>query len=322
MAILITGGSGFIGASLAREFSGRSESVLLLDLHPPSPEIAGLKGVSFARADVGNFSEVLNAFAGRQVSAVFHLAAILSAPSEENPWGSLRVNALGTFHVLEAARLSGVPKFLFTSSMGTYTVSPDTPVDDDPPQRPVLIYGVGKVFGELLGRYYHRKLGLDFRGIRFPQLVGPGVLSGGFGQYNPRLIEAAVHGVAFDAWVPPETVIPLLYIKDAVRSLVMLHDAPEGNLKTRVYNVGQITPAPTAKDLVEEIRAHYPGARLGFAPDPKAVDVLNTIPRQISGDNAYKEWGWEPKYSLAEMVRDFIGEIKGAGAGDLLPAGR
>ncbi|MDW7710247.1 MAG: NAD-dependent epimerase/dehydratase family protein [Deferrisomatales bacterium] len=309
MAILITGGSGFIGASLAREFSGRGERVVLVDVKPPPPRISALPGVSYVRADVANLSEILNVFSGTPVSSVFHLAAILSAPSEENPWSSLRVNGLGTFNILDAARLSGAGKLLFTSSMGTYSVSSDMAVDDDTAQRPTLIYGVGKVFGELLGLYYQRKFGLDFRGIRFPQLVGPGVLSGGFGQYGPRLIEAAARSEAFEAWVPPETTIPMLYIKDAVRSLVLLHDAPEERIKTRVYNVGQITPAPTAQDIVEEVRRHFPGARLGFAPDPKAVEVLQTIPKAISGENARKEWGWTPAYSLAEMVRDFIEEL-------------
>lgn len=310
MAILITGGSGFIGASLAREFSQRGESVCLLDLRPPPAEVTALPGISYVRVDVGNLSEVLNAFSQGTVSAVFHLAALLSAPSEENPWGSLRVNALGTYHVLEAARLCGLPRVLFTSSMGTYGVSSDTLVDDDTAQRPTLIYGVGKVFGELLGMYYYQKFSLDFRCIRFPQLVGPGVLSGGFGQYNPKLIEAAVKGEAFDAWVPPQTVIPLLYIKDAVRSLLLLHDAPGEALKTRVYNVGQITPPPTARDLVDEVHKHFPQARLGFVPDAKAVEVLKSIPQRISGENARREWGWEPAYGLPEMVRDFIEELQ------------
>ncbi len=309
MGILITGGSGFIGASLAREFSRRGESVVVVDVKPPPPRVSQLPGISYLRVDIGNLPEILNAFSEIRISTVFHLAAILSAPSEENPWNSLRVNGLGTFNILEAARLSGVRKLLFTSSMGTYSVSSDVVVDDDTAQRPTLIYGVGKVFGELLGLYYQRKFGLDFRGIRFPQLVGPGVLSGGFGQYGPRLVEAAVRGEAFDAWVPPETVIPMLYVKDAVRGLVLLHDAPEDRIRTRMYNVGQITPAPTAQDIVDEVRRHFPSARLGFAPDPKAVAVLQTIPREISGENARNEWGWEPAYSLEGMVRDFIEEL-------------
>ena len=59
--------------------------------------------------------------------------------------------------------------------MGSYTVNKDIVVTDETKQNPTLIYGVTKVFGELLGLYYHRKFGIDFRGIRLPQLIGPNV---------------------------------------------------------------------------------------------------------------------------------------------------
>ena len=127
----------------------------------------------------------------------------------------------------------GVKKVMFTGSMGSYAVTQETVVMEETKQKPMLIYGVTKVFGELLGLYYQRKFGTDFRGIRFPQLIGPNVKTFGFGQYNPWLIEAAVKGEPFDVWAPEETVLPLLYIKDAVRSLVMLYDADESRLATQ-----------------------------------------------------------------------------------------
>jgi nucleoside-diphosphate-sugar epimerase len=213
---------------------------------------------------------------------------------------------MGTFHVLEAARLFHVKKVIFTSSMGAYGVNQETVVNEDTIQRPTIIYGVTKVFSELLGLYYQRKFGIDFRGVRFPQLIGPGVKTMGFGQYNPWLIEAAIKGEPFDVWVPEDTVIPLMYIKDAVRSLVMLHDADESNLKTRVYNLGQITPPPTARDVVDKVRSYYPDARIGFKPDLNALGVLKTIPRIIEGARAEEEWGWSIAYSLEETVKDFI----------------
>lgn len=76
-------------------------------------------------------------------------------------------------------------------------VSQDTVVTEDTVQRPTIIYGVTKVFGELLGLNYSRRFGIDFRDLRFPQLIGPGVISEGVGQYNPKLIEAAIRGESF-----------------------------------------------------------------------------------------------------------------------------
>ena len=313
MAILITGGAGFIGSALALEFLKRGEEIVIFDKAADDSLLAGEKKVTRIRGDITNWSEVMNAVSRQKVECIFHLAAILSAICEANPWAALSINALGTQYVLEAARLFGVKKVMFTSSMGSYAVTQDTVVTEETKQRPTLIYGVTKVFGELLGLYYHRKFGIDFRGIRFPQLIGPNVKTFGFGQYNPWLMEAAVKGEPFDVWAPEETVLPLLYIKDAVRSLIMLYDADEGRLSTRVYNVGQIMPPPTAKEIVDIVKRYYPDARINFKPDPNTAIGLSTIPRIIKGDAAQREWGWLPTYSIEETVRDFIEEYKKRG---------
>jgi threonine 3-dehydrogenase len=310
MSILITGGAGFIGMALAKALVQRGETVVIFDkVIDRSVEGENARIVSI-QGDISNWPEVLQVVQERQVETIFHLAAMLSAPSDANPWAAVNVNAFGTFYVLEAARLFRVKKMIFTSSLGVYSVTQDTVVTEETPQRPHQIYGVTKLFAELLGLYYQRKFGLDFRGVRFPQLIGPGVRSFGFGQYNPRLIEAAITGDPFDVWVPEETVIPLMYIKDAVRSLIMIYEAPEEKLETRVYNLGQIVPPPTARDVVEAVKEHYPDARITFKPDPNIVRALSRIPRVMKGELAEREWGWKVEYSLRDTVRDFIDEFK------------
>jgi nucleoside-diphosphate-sugar epimerase len=311
MAILITGGAGFIGSGLAHTFLDRGEEIVIFDKVLNESLVGDKRGkVIQLKGDITNWPEVLNVVQKYKIDTIFHLAAILSAISEANPWASININALGTFYVLEAARLFQVKKVIFTSSMGAYGVTQDTIVTEDTVQRPSIIYGVTKVFSELLGLYYHKKFGIDFRGVRFPQLIGPGVKTLGFGQYNPWLIEAAIKGEPFDVWVPEDTVIPLMYIKDAIKSLVMLYDAEENRLLMRVYNLGQITPPPTTKDLVDVVKRYYPEAKISFKPDPNAVNVISTVPKLIKGDQAEKEWGWHITYSLEDTVRDFIEEFK------------
>jgi threonine 3-dehydrogenase len=310
MAVLITGGAGFIGIELAKEFLNRGEDIVIFDKVINEELFSREKKITKAKGDITNLPEVLNVVQQNNVHTIFHLAAILSAVSEGNPWAAININALGTYHVLEAARLFQVKKVIFTSSMGVYGVTQDTIVTEDTIQRPSIMYGVTKVFSELLGLYYQRKFGIDFRGVRFPQLIGPGVKTMGFGQYNPWLIEAAIKGEPFDVWVPEDTVIPLMYIKDAIHSLVLLSDAEESKLKKRVYNLGQIIPPPTAKEVVDTVRKYYPDAQISFKPDQNAVNVLKTIPRIIKGDHAEQEWGWRIEYSLNDTVKDFIAEFK------------
>ncbi len=306
--VLITGGSGFIGVELAKDLLAEGHRIVIFDLQPPKTLAAAGGSISFVRGDITNFSQVLNAVREFRPEVIMHLAAILSAPSENNPWASISVNGMGTYHVLEAARLFESKRIILTSSLAVY-VNPETKLDvvtEETPQRSVLIYGVTKVFSELLGLYYHNKFGIDVRGIRLPVLIGPNVNSPGFGQYNSQLVEAAILGQPFEVTVPEDTVIPLLYVKDALRSLILLNKAPEDGLKTRIYNVGQIMPPPTTLDLVNAVRKHFPEAKISFNPDPVTTEVNKNTPREIRCDEAEKEWRWRVSYSLDEMVKDFI----------------
>jgi nucleoside-diphosphate-sugar epimerase len=311
MTILITGGSGFIGKELSKILFGKKQEVVLFDMVPPPGQEKGGEKLPFVRGNVSDWAEVCNVIQEWKVEHIFHLAAMLSAQCEANPWAAVQVNGLGIYHILEASRLFGVKKVIFTSSMGAYGPVQGGFVSDDTLQRPQIMYGVTKVFGELLGLYYHRRFGIDFRGVRFPQLIGPEIKSEGYGQYNPKMIESALKGMPFEAWVTKETSIPIMYIKDAIRCLLELFEADEGKIKTRVYCVGQITPSPTAGDLLEEIRKHFPQVSIHFRPDPKAMEVLRSIPTQLDDMNAHKEWSWSIQYGLKEMVQDFIRESSG-----------
>jgi nucleoside-diphosphate-sugar epimerase len=304
MTILITGGSGFIGLKLSEVLLKKGHQVVLFDMAPPEKG----EGATFVKGNISDWAEVLTVVKDWNIEHVFHLAAMLSAQCEANPWAAIQVNGLGIYHILEASRLFGVKKVIFTSSMGAYGVVPGGVVNDETVQRPQIMYGVTKVFGELLGLYYHRRFGIDFRGIRFPQLVGPRIKSEGYGQYNPRIIESSLKGIPFEAWVTEETSIPIMYIKDAIRSLVELFEADENRVKTRIYNVGQILPSPTAGELLGELRRHCPRVSVTFKPDPKAMAVLQTLPKQLDDRNARAEWDWAIHYGLKEMVEDFIKE--------------
>jgi nucleoside-diphosphate-sugar epimerase len=124
------------------------------------------------------------------------------------------------------------------------------------------------------------------------------------------MIESSIKGTPFEAWVTPETSIPIMYIKDAIRSLIDLFDAEEKNLKTRVYNVGQILPSPSAGELLKELQKHFQNVSITFRPDPKAMEVLQSIPKQLDDQKARSEWGWSIRYGMKEMVEDFIREYR------------
>jgi threonine 3-dehydrogenase len=310
MAILVTGGSGFMGSNLVSTFLERGEKVVLFSRSLTPTEGTGADGTVRVRGDVADWHDVLNVVRDHHIEQIAHLAAMLTVPSEANPWASINTNAIGMYNVLEAARLFGVKKVVMTSSMGSYGVTADTVVTEETAQRPTTIYGCCKVFAELTGMYYHQKFGIDFRGIRVPHIVGPGAKTPSLGQFAPWLIEAAVKGEPFEVWVPEDFVLPMLYVKDVVKAFVGLFDAPEEKMASRMYNMGQITPPPTAGELVAEVKKHFPEARITFKPDAAAGAVLKSVPKVFGGDKAEREWGWKFSYSLSAMVEDFVREVR------------
>ena len=240
---------GLIGAEVARLLVEQGEKQpVLFDLHPSSRRIEELgPGADVIRGDVGTFGHVLSAVKRVRPTVIYHLGAMLSTGSEADPAGAVRANALGTFHVLEAARLFDVRHVVFTSSIGTYGSDiGDGPLTNMTLQRPLFLYGATKLFGEHLGLFYRRTQGVDFRGVRFPSVVSPGVATPGAVQYISWMIETSAKGAPFTIPVLPETRVPVLYLKDAARALVELAAAPRDGIRTAVYLLAGPTPVPSA----------------------------------------------------------------------------
>jgi nucleoside-diphosphate-sugar epimerase len=185
MAILVTGGTGFIGAQVARVLVQKGQRPVIFDINDRKTLLKGIEEkVTVVKGDVSNYSHVLNVVKQYKIDIIYHLGSMLSVPSDADPWSSFRVNAQGTFNVLEAARILGVKQVIFSSTLGTYGLDiREEIIDDYTLQRPTLFYGCTKVFSELMGRFYKRKFGLDFRGVRYPAIVGPGVKTPGVVQY-------------------------------------------------------------------------------------------------------------------------------------------
>ena len=112
-----------------------------------------------------------------------------------------------------------------------------------------------------MGLFYRRRYGLDFRGLRYPSVVGPNVTTPAVVQFTSWVIEECANGNPFTMPVPPEARVPLLYIKDAARAMVELGQAPLESIKTVIYNIAGITPVPSARELADAVKNSVPNAR-------------------------------------------------------------
>ncbi len=313
MTTLITGGTGFIGAEVVRLLLDKGEkNPVVFHVHSNTQRLADVADqVEFVQGDLGNFSHVLDVVKKTRPSVIYHLGGMLSIPSDADPSSAMHANALGTFHVLEAAKLFDVPQVLFSSSFGTYGLALQGDVlDDNTIQRPQLFYGITKVFCEHMGLFYKRKYGLDFRGIRYPSVVGPGVRTPGALQYTSWAIEEPAKGNPFTIWVPPETRSTVVYFKEAASAIVDLGQAPLSNIKTVNYLIGGVPPVASAGELANMVRARIPGAKIDFNADPALLPMLKLLTLPIDDTNARREWNWSPTYTQQRIIDDFLQEMK------------
>jgi len=313
MAMLITGGTGFIGSYLAKLLIDHGHRPVLFDISPPQRILEDVEGeFDYRRGSLGNISEVLNCIGDYRIDRIFHLGGMLSVPSEENPWAAFDANIIGTYNILEASRIKGIRQVVYGSTIATYSkdIRADD-IDDVTVQRPTSMYGTTKVCGELLGRYYARRFAIDFRGVRIPSVVGPGARTPHMSIYNAWAIEESLKGRPYTLLCEPETRCPVMYFKDVVRALWHLSQADQAPLKTMIYNLAGIAPPFSAGELVEEVRSRIAGADLAFRPDSRIVDLLRELGAiRINDQCARSEWGWEIAYPLPEMVEDFITEFE------------
>jgi threonine 3-dehydrogenase len=205
-----------------------------------------------------------------------------------------------------------VEQVIFSSTIATYGLDLEEgiAVDDYALQRPQLFYGATKVFSELMGQFYRRKFGLDFRGVRYPSIVGPGVKTPGVVQYTSWMIEECIKGKPYTVHVSPDTGTPVMYFKDAALAVVKLARAPKKDIKMVNYLVAGVKPIATARELAEIIKTKVPGAKIDFKPDMDMQKILNKLLHPLDDSIAQKEWGWKAEYNQEEIVDDFIAEMK------------
>ncbi|KPK56649.1 MAG: NAD-dependent dehydratase, partial [Thiotrichales bacterium SG8_50] len=158
MKILVTGGAGFIGSHLDERLLATGVSVRVLDnlstgRRENLPKHAALE---FVEGDIRDPAAVAGAVAG--VDAIVHLAAVASVQaSVDDPVGTHAANFDGTLNLLEAARRTGVTRFLYASSAAVYGDNARLPVNEDLALNPLTPYAADKLAGEYYLGFYHRK---------------------------------------------------------------------------------------------------------------------------------------------------------------------
>ena len=307
--ILVTGSTGQIGSEL---------TPLLRERYGTTQVVAGVHNPEHARVlgegprevfDVADRSALERVIKKHGIDTVYHLGAILSAVGEKDPNLAWKVNMDGLKNVLDASVASNVRRVFWPSSIAVY--GPDAPRSKAPqsaPLNPTTMYGVTKVAGELLCNYYFLKFGLDTRILRYPGLISsktpPG---GGTTDYAVAIFYAALKKEVYSCFVREDTVLPMMYMPDALEGTVALMEADSSKVPRHLgYNLAAISFS--AGELASEIRKHVPGFKCVFKPDSRQK-IADSWPMSIDDSEARRDWGWSHKYDLGRMTKDMMEQL-------------
>ncbi|GMV97543.1 MAG: NAD(P)-dependent oxidoreductase [Phycisphaerae bacterium] len=311
MAILVTGGAGFIGSMLCGKLARQGQDVVVIDdlSNGRKEHLGGLGGrVTLEQIDIRDGGEVGALVKRVRPEGVVHLAAVHFIPwCNAHPREALDINVLGTQTVLEACRAVQPRMVVVASSAAVYPVSDRAHVESDAPG-PLDVYGVSKLCCEELARLYAAETGRPCLAARIFNAVGPN-------ETNPHLIPHLVAQLAegkteveLGNLEPCRDYIDTADLADALIGLLNLA-APGYD----VFNVG--TGREYSVGRVVQMCAELLGRTITVRQRGDLVRKVERMHLRASIDKLRSATGWRPKRDLADTLR---GLLAGCSAGACL----
>ena len=305
--VLITGGLGFVGSSLARVLVEAGADVLLVDSMIPEygghvANIDGIEGdLEVNISDVRDRHSLPYLVRGRD--AIFNLAGQTShLDSMENPFTDLEINARSQLSILEACRHHNADaKIVFASTRQIYGRPRYLPVDEDHPITPVDVNGINKTAGEWFHLLYGDLYGLRVTALRMTNTYGPRMRVRDARQtflgYWFRLILTGQELTVFGDGAQRRD---LNYVDDALRAFLLA--GVDHQADGKVYNLGdaEVVSLEELADLLVRVNGGGSYRLVPFPPERKAIDIGDYY-----GDftRITQDLGWEPQVGLEEGVR-------------------
>ena len=289
MAVLVTGGAGFIGSHVAEALAARGDDVVVLDDLSSGKRENLPAGVELVEGDIRDGLGDL--FARVEPTVCYHLAAQIDVRvSVARPDHDAAINVLGTVNVLEAARPHGT-KVVFSSTGGAIYGECDGPAPEDARRLPIAPYGTSKLAAEEYLATYNRLYGTGHVSLRYGNVYGP--------RQDPHG-EAGVVAIFFNALRAGETpkvfgdgrqTRDYVFVGDVARATVAAAGRDGG-----VYNVG--TGRETSVVELLELCQRIAGTSFEteFAP-ARPGELQRAV---VDPSRAVDELGWRPEHSLED----------------------
>lgn len=307
--ILVIGAGGQLGTELTKALANKygSDAVIASDFQESVR--SKFEYCSFRTLNVMDREAAATLIKEEQITQIYHLAAILSASGEKNPFQAWDLNMGGLLSVLELSKEHNIKKIFWPSSIAVF--GPDTPkvnTTQDAFKNPTTVYGISKLAGEHWCEYYFNKYGVDVRSLRYPGLIGyKSMAGGGTTDYAVDIFHKAVNQENFSCFLQEDTYLPMMYMEDAVNATIQLMEAPATAIKIRTsYNISGMSFSP--KEIYDCIKMHVPNFKISYAPDFRQ-QIADSWPKSIDDTAAKLDWGWKANYDLTKMTGEILTKL-------------
>lgn len=236
MNIMLLGAAGFIGTNLTLALSRSGEDrVTVVSRRRAAFPWDGRENVRFVESELNVGTDYDALVKGQDV--IYHLlSTTMPTTSNRQIAEELEANVILSSHLFEACARQGVKRVIFLSSGGTvYGKNGACPLREDAPTDPISSYGIQKLTTEKLLYLYRHVFGLDYRIIRLSNPYGPWQRPNGQLGAVTTFTYKALRGEPIDVYGDGQVVRDFLYIDDAVRGILTIADAENGQ---RLYNLG------------------------------------------------------------------------------------
>lgn len=320
MTVMITG-TGVLGAQIAAQLVARGETPVLYDVAFNQRYISAVvdtSKVKLVAGDVLDLPNVLDTIQKNKVDRIIHTAALMNIAVKARPYTGVKVNVMGIMNMLEAARLTGVKRMVFTSTQlvqsGAQNTTDEGPYREDftmkfLSQMPTTVYGVTKVMGEYLGLSYFKTYGVDFAVCRLTGLFGPwlGEPSGEPSKFIYKFVKDAAFGrpvVIDDPIHYFPGLMTFVYSKDVAKACILACFADSAKLKQRVYYITG-DKAYNFKEAVDAMRKAFPKVDITVKEFTSGWRETFNITRGYSNEMAKAELGYTPSFTLDQAAKDY-----------------
>lgn len=260
MRVLVLGGSGFIGPRVMRRLVERGHEVHCMDIAPDSPLLDDLRErISLSRGDVTLMDDVMETMAGSRPDRVLNLAYALGA-GEADPHPQVRLNILGMDNCFEAARILGIRRVIYASSLavfGAQGLHGERAVVEDDARLGTSLYAVSKIYNEHQADWYNRAFDMRITGVRPANITGPDKVRGSMNHVLCQVLPARDEPVRFPY---RDTMTLPLHVDDIAEVFVRVTLAEEP--RHAIYNSGGESISVGA--LADLVREFLPTAEITF----------------------------------------------------------